>query len=55
MGASDKLAKSLSSAIQKEAEVMLNKKKVVAGAVNIQQNADSMKVRSRQLQNTLEI
>ena len=45
MGASDKLAKSLSVAIQREAEAMLSKKKVVAGAVNIQQNADTMKVR----------
>lgn len=44
MGASDKLAKSLSTAIQKEAEAMLKRKKVVNGAVNIQTNNDSIKV-----------
>ena len=46
MGASDKLAKSLSAAIQNEAEVMLKRKKVVSGAVNIQTNNNSIKVRA---------
>ncbi len=44
MGASDSLAKSLKKAIKEEAEAMLNEKKVVSGAVNIQENADKMKV-----------
>ena len=46
MGASHKSAQSLSKAIQREAESILNDKRVMAGAVNIQTNADSMKVRS---------
>ena len=44
MGASDSLAKSLKKAIKEEAEAMLNDKKVVSGAVNIQENAAKMKV-----------
>lgn len=44
MGASDSLAKSLKKAIKEEAEAMLNEKKVVSGAVNIQENANKMKV-----------
>lgn len=44
MGASDKSARSLSAAIQDEAEIMLKRKKVVNGAVNIQTNNDSIKV-----------
>lgn len=44
MGASDSLAKSLRKAIKEEAEAMLSEKKVVSGAVNIQENADKMKV-----------
>lgn len=45
MGASDSLAKSLKKAIKEEAEAMLNDKKVVSSAVNIQENADKIKVR----------
>ena len=44
MGASDKSARSLSAAIQDEAELMLKRKKVVNGAVNIQTNNGTMKV-----------
>ena len=44
MGASDSLAKSLKKAIKEEAEAMLNEKKVVSSAVNIQENAEKMKV-----------
>ena len=44
MGASDSLAKSLKKAIKEEAEAMLNDKKVVSSAVNIQENAHKMKV-----------
>ena len=44
MGASDSLAKSLKKAIKEEAEAMLSEKKVVSGAVNIQENANKMKV-----------
>ena len=45
MGASDKSARTLSAAIQDEAEILLKRKKVVNGAVNIQTNNDSIKVR----------
>ena len=45
-GASDRLANSLRDAIAAEAEVMLQEKKVVTGAVNIGQNRDKMKVGS---------
>ena len=46
MGASDKSARSLSAAIQDEAEILLKRKKVVSGAVNIQTNNDSIKVQN---------
>ena len=46
MGASDNLAKSLKKAIKEEAEAMLNEKKVASSAVNIQENANKMKVMS---------
>ncbi len=51
MGASDALAKSLKKAIKEEAEAMLNEKKVINSAVNIQENADKMKVMLRTLKN----
>lgn len=44
MGVSDRSAKHLTSEIQKEAALMLDKKRVLAGVVNIGQNADKMKV-----------
>ena len=44
MGASDNLANSLKKAIKEEAEAMLNEKKVASSAVNIQENANKMKV-----------
>jgi len=46
MGASHKSAQSLSKAIQRETELMLNDKGVLTGTVNIQTNADSIKVPS---------
>lgn len=49
MGASDKSARTLSAAIQDEAEILLKRKKVVNGAVNIQTNSDSIKVEDRDL------
>ena len=50
MGASDNLAKSLKKAIKEEAEAMLNEKKVASSAVNIQENANKMKVTSAERQ-----
>lgn len=44
MGVSDRSAKNLTSEIQKEAAIILDKKRVLAGVVNIGQNADSIKV-----------
>ena len=44
MGDSNSLAKRLKKAIKEEAEAMLSDKKVVSGAVNIQENAAKMKV-----------
>ena len=44
MGASDTIANSISQAIKAEAEEMLNEKKVVASALNIQESANRMKV-----------
>ena len=44
LGVSDRSAKHLTSEIHKEAALMFDRKRVLAGAVNIGQNADSMKV-----------
>lgn len=45
MGATDKLAKSIKTALQEEAEQILADRTLISGAVTIQEHADRMKVR----------